>query len=854
MQKSRHIRLDAGLTGTVRILAGSQVTLEGDKKSTWETITRVVQFTDPRYGVVNITRALLLQLVDAFNKGVYGQEIFLDVAHDPDKGAAAKIAKLAVEGNRLRGLMEWTPYGIEAVKNKGFKYLSIEYTDNYTDPETNEKRGPLMLGAGLVVRPAVKGNPPVDATRLSESDDDENPLLISPDFQSKLLMEMNMKFAEFLKKLRAALETKKLHEAVIATLMKSAESTVQLAADEAAAQAICDSFEDTGKKLAEQYGGTEIKLSIDVPNISAGVTLDQVRKLMEDETKNAAEKAKQLTEKVAGNVKLLSDTIGAASGLDDATKKTLTEAVVDLVGPDMTAEQITKLAAVQIAQGNQLAVARQLSSLGYHAPLGSVHIPGISVPFEDPKKLCGIYRDNLKLTSFYADGKLVLSEKDSTFIAKVLHEFDRLHAPQIANEVKMLTGGAVNISDTNLPVGFRREVIREALSDLKVLELVQAMTDFSATVTTQIPYEVRDMTAVYNDGIVYEGQPIHKGGIGQFMDTAYILPMKLAMLISNEAMHFTQAAAINWDAMARNVESNARIMRELICRRIINELQRASDNYGAVAVVAEAYDAQVTGANSIIKTVNYPIVRPFQQKDLQGTNVGAAVNAITMTLNGVVITPYDGTNTQGAGTYYRVLNYNLGYIQLVNQLGVAQTPADSGVNTISYSRATNVAKVDLDIAAGLTYGQQLNKVLQAVGGRKAMLSGQRFVTPDYLLMSPVLNDTITNAEQFALQAKRDGSDTSGEGDLERVKGMPTYGTNAPGVDLGDERILIGQRGLLGYVVGKPFVTGQPFEAVDSQGRPIGKKQAYGEEYSAIKVPTPVANRMTSVIAYSFTGR
>ena len=57
-----------------------------------------------------------------------------------------------------------------------------------------------------------------------------------------------------------------------------------------------------------------------------------------------------------------------------------------------------------------------------------------------------------------------------------------------------------------------------------------------------------------------------------------------------------------------------------------------------------------------------------------------------------------------------------------------------------------------------------------------------------------------------------------------------------------------------YTIAKPFVTGMPFEAVDSNGKPTGKKVAYGEEYSAIKVPTPIRDRMTSVIAYSFTGR
>lgn len=848
---SRHILLADSHSGAVRFLSGFHVNLEEARSATWVTLTRTGTFTDPRYGEFAITRPMLLGMVDNFVKGVFGQDVFIDVAHRPNDGAAAKVLKLSVEGDRLRALCEWTPLGFDAIKNKGFRYLSLEYHEHWVDNEKRIDHGPVMLGAGLCVRPVIKH---LDPIQLSESSDEGIPVLIHPELQTKLLQELHIMHKNALEKLKAKLAAKKLAATVVASLMLAAETAVAHVVDEAAATLLLNSFDDAGTTLAEQVGGKEVTLSVNVPAIAPGMTAEQVIALMQSENKKAADGVKALADKRDGNVKLLSETIGAVASFDSDTKKALTEAVAELITPEMTTEQVVKLAQVQISQGNALAVARQLSTLGYHAPLGSVHIPGISVPFEEPKKLASIYHDNLKLTSHFAEGKLRLSAKDSTFINRVLAEFDRLHAGQISNEVKMLSGGSVNISDTNLPVGFRREVIREALSDLRVLELVQAMTDFSATVTTQIPYEVRDMSAVMNDGIVYEGQPIHRGGIGQYMDTAYILPMKLAMLISNEAIHFTQAAMINWDAMARNVESNARIMRELICRRIINELQRASDAFGAVVVVAESFTAQLSGAVSQIKTVNFPVVRAFQQHDLQGNTVGAAVNPIAIVLNTTACLPYDGSNTQAAGTYYRVNSYNLGYFQFVNQLGVPVTPANTGTNTIVYSRATNVAKVDLDIASGLTYEQQLNKVLQGIGARKALLSGQRFVTPDYLLMSPVLNDTITNAEQFALSRKRDGTDTSTDGDLERVKGLPSYGTNAPGVDLGDERIIIGQRGMLGYVVGKPFVTGQPFEAVDSQGRPIGKKQAYGEEYSAIKVPTPVAGRMTSVLAYSFSNR
>lgn len=847
---SRHIRLDASHTGTVRFLSGLSETLGKGGASTWVTITRTGKFTDPRYGEFEISRTLLSAMVSNFEKRVFGQDVFIDVAHKPNDGAAAKVIQLKIEGDRLRALCEWTTFGLEAIRNRGYRYLSIEYHEHYKDNENGTDFGPVMMGAALVVRPAIKH---LDPIQLSEVTDQGIPVLIHPELQIKLLQELHIMHKKALELLKAKLVAKKLAAAVVTSLMAAAENAVALVTDEAAATTMLASFEDAGNQLAEQIGGQSITLSIDT-GAGTGMNQDQVIALMASENARAIAAAQTIADKRTTNIKLLSETIGAVATFDEPTKKLLAEAVEPLVTADMTADQVVTLAQVQIKQGNDLAVARQLSALGYHAPLGSVRIPGLVIVGDEPKKLQGIYRDHLKLTESFANGKLRLSEKDNAFISKVLAEFDRLHAPQISNEVKMLSGGQVGMADTSLPVGFRREVIREALSDLRVLELVQTLTDFTATVITQIPYEVRDVSQIVNDGIVFEGQPIPRAGVGQFMDTAYILPMKLAMMISNEAIHFTQSAAINWDAMARNVESNARIMRELICRRILNELQRASDSYGSVAVAAESFTSQLTGAASQVKTATFPVVRAFQQRDLQGNNIGAAVNPIAVVLNSAPCLPYDGTNNQAAGTYYRINSYNLGYVQFVNQLGAAVTPANTGTNTITYSRATNVAKVDLDVASGLTFEQQMNKPLQSIGSRKAMLLSQRFVQPDFMLMSPAMNDNLTNAEQFAVSRKRDGSETTSTGDLETVKGLPAYATNAPGVDMGDERILIGQRGLLGYVVSKPFITGQPFEAVDAQGRPIGKKQAYGEEYSAIKVPTPIANRMTSVLAYSFTGR
>lgn len=464
-------------------------------------------------------------------------------------------------------------------------------------------------------------------------------------------------------------------------------------------------------------------------------------------------------------------------------------------------------------------------------------------------QLQGMVDDKLALTC----GSHLTKRVSNEFTRRVLACFDHQMDHRIQNEVKVLSGGQTGIADSNLPASFQRTVIREALSDLRVLDLVQTLTDFSAGATTMIPYETRDTGAILNDGIVYEGNAIPRASIGQASEMAYLLPMKVAFVITNEVMHFSQASAINWDAYARNVESNARVIRECVARRVCNELQRSADAYQAADVTGEAFDTQLTGSNSIIKTAQFPIVRPFQVYDLKGTAINSPENPITLVLNGATLNLYDGSGSQAPGTYYRVINYNLGYIQLVNETGDPQTPSDSGTNTVSYSYSDNVLKVDTDLG-GATIGERMSDIIRAVGSRKAAMSADRFINPDFLLMSPVMNDQATNADMFAASLKRNGTDTTNQGDLEAIKSLPAWSTNAPGTDLGDERIIIGLRNTLTYTIAKPFVTGTPFEAVDSNGKAIGKKQAYGEEYSVIKVPTAIRNRLTSVLSYSFSGR
>lgn len=582
-----------------------------------------------------------------------------------------------------------------------------------------------------------------------------------------------------------------------------------------------------------------------------------MKRLLQEQLTANAKAAKNLTEALAALKAKFCEAIEKAEGLkslsDEQRAKLLT--AESLIQPGWTAEQVTALAENQITLGDQLVINQQLAHMGWtgrgstRIQLGADHAP---------KRLQDALDQRLKESPSYGNGQLRLTEekKLKPGVRRILAMFDERHAAQLDAEARRLAdGGPTTISNISVPAGFQRTVIREALSDLAILDVVQMLTDPTAQATTQIPYETRLPGDNLNDGIVYEGAEIPRASIEQRMETAYINAMKLSMKISNEVAHFSMASLIDWDAYGRNVESNSRVMRERVCRRIANELQRSADAYAATAVTGESLTTLLDGSHSLIKTAHFPIVRPMQYRDLQGNVIGSELNPIAISINGTAISRYDGSGTQSAGTYWSVENYNLGYIRLVDEAGDPVTPTyTSETTTVGYSYATNVVIFDLKLPASTALEDHLNGALRTIGARKAMLSTSRYILADFQLMSPTLNDMLTNARQFAAEAMRAGSNLTGVGDLATIKGIPAYGTNAPNIDLGDERIILGQRGTLSYVVAKPFMTGQPFEAVGTNGLPTGQRVAYGEEYNAIHVPTPIRNRLTSIIMYDSDDR
>ncbi|WP_422452436.1 phage protease [Endozoicomonas sp. ALC066] len=862
----RHLQLKEqdDLSQRIRILTDALSLSAEDSPQSWVTLTRTGSFYHPQYGRFEHTRQLLEDLIKNFNGNVYGQDIAIDVAHKPEDGAAGYVRKLSLDGGKLRALVEWTPFGVDAVKNKGYRYLSVDYTDNYIDNEQRNEHGPLLFGAGLVVRPHVKH---LDRVVLAEDADSEIPTIIPERIAKKLQEENTMKWAHFITAMMAAFSDKKLAETIQVQFKQLAEAMLAGVEEEAKAKLIIDTLQTGAIKLGEEHQGGEFTIKLDEAFLKAAgsvgadnpdnkdkpKTLSEadVKRILKDAADAEAEKARKLSESNANKQKVLTEAIDGADGLEDDVKTTLKKELAELITPAMSDDQIKALAEREIKHANDQAAARKLSEMGFpvNTPAGRVQVNNPHAT--EAARLQAIQHEQLRSTSAFLNGDIRLSEdKDlPNFTKEVLKVFDSQFGVQIGNAVRTLSeGGPTNMNHVDLPVGFQREVIREALSDLNVLNLVSTFVDPAATVATQIPYEQRKTGGLTHDGIVFERGAIPKAGVSQKMHTAYINAMKLAIDVSNEVMHFSKSSGINWDAWARNLASAARLMREILCRRIANEMQRAADAFGANDISEET----ITLDGGVYKTAQFPVVREKRVYDLQGNPVGSPQNPLVVKDGSTELAAFNGSGKQAAGTYYAVVNYNLGYVVLVDQTGAAA--AATGTVKISYSYATNVKKVDSDVPNGMSPEVHLNKLIQAIGSRKAIMSGERFIQPNFLLMSPSLNDTCTNAEQFTYQAKRNGSDTSSEGDLITVKGVSAFGTNAPGIDLGDERILMGQRGTTSYTVAKPWMMSEPIEARDEHGQLTGAKESYGEEYNAIDTPPALYDRYTSVLFYSFSNR
>ena len=844
MNFGRVIRLSEaqGMGRTVRCVSSLVALALGDEAAPerWVTVTRTGDFTDPRYGRFSITPAMLAEMVKNFDAGVYGQKIFLDVAHNPSGGAAAEVLALSVDGSRLRAKVKFTPYGVDAVKNKGFAYLSAEYHEAWRSNEQGKEaisHGCVLLGAGLVTRPCIKN---LDPVQLSEGDGNVVTVL-HPKLFSDLMNEVMQMWEKQLKALREKLSARKLSEGVINAILATVEKALKSVTDEAEAVKLCEAF--SGLELAEGAAPV-IQLSVQG---GQGVTMADVQKYLSEQ----ADAAKKLEEGTAAKRELLLAEI--SKGVTDvALAKSLAEDLSDVISPEMTEARVKELAERQVKRGKELQAAKELQAMGFDGRRGTSHISvddsnSVKALQESVDRRLGL--TTLRASQRYWNTGGVLLEENKAFAEKVLAEWDSQNAHRLRNEHRMLAAGDGLVSDVAVPAAFERTVIREALYNLVGLSFVDVGT-YAFGASALIPYSYRDTTGAGVDSVrQFEGQSIPRAGLKQATDTAYPIPQKLAFEVSDEMRYLTASGTLDWDTVSENARNATRIIGEDTERLIFNEASRASDEYSVATVTAEA-TATANGTNKIWPLGNFPVVRPRKVYDLQGNQVGATQNPVTITLAGGAVTEW--SLGVGAGTYY-VLDYNLGEIRFVNAAGALITPTNGQTIVSSYSYTTNVQKWDMDLGS-LKTDEKYDDLLYRIGLRKSVIEDQRYYQANMQVMSGTVQSAVEQARQFSANYSRPGTDLSMDGNLGRIKGIPAFKTSAPGLWMADQRIVIGQRGLTRFRMMKPWAMGQLQDQRDASGRFTGKKEAYGDQFVVLHTPTPLKAGYTSIALYSSSAR
>jgi hypothetical protein len=863
----RHFQLDEGnkaATGLVRFLS-TALELAADQTQSWVTLTRVGDFNSPPYGKFSITTSMLNQMVSNFDKRVLGQDVFIDVSHKFTDGAAGKVLKLAVENGRLRALVEWFPFGISAVRDRGFTYLSAEFSEKFTDNEKQLQHGCVLMGAGLTIRPVIKN---LDPIQLAVEDDDHagTRVVLSQSLLRELTQHSTEKSMDkYLKLLAAALaaigfKSEEQQKSWVTLATKHLEMVKD---DETKCLAVVEDFKagaqaawDQIKKLATPDGGTPQNFTITLA--APGATPDlagEIAKQLAQRDKDLETSKTTLTAKL----KLLSETLAEDKSLTPEGVVKLAADVAPMISAATSDENVKALAALQLKNWNAQSAATKLATLGYRPAGGSVQITvdgsnGIKALQVEIDKRLGL-TETTDQRRFERTGGTLL-KANQAYADKVLAEFDAANAEQLLREHKHLSAGTGSVSDVAVPKIAERTVIRETLFDLMTLQLMDVGTSPFASVVT-IPYSYRDRTAA---GVAnlrrYEGQGIRRAGVIQTDEETRPIPQKLAFLLSSEMQMLVGNSVINWDPIAENMRNMIRIVGEDTEALNLNNMAQSCDEYGVVAVVAENLAAATNDVNNVFALANFPVCKPRKVYDLKGVQVGATVNPITITLAGGVKTEYlppaDGSALP-AGTYY-VMNYNLGEFHFVTEAGVAiAPPAAADTLTVSYSYSTNVKKFDTDqgaVATDVFY----DTLLFAIGGRKAVIEDDRFYHPNMILMSGNVNNALSQAKTFQANSARVATGLAGDGSVGFVKDMPVWRPRAPGSMFGDTRIMVGERGCCRFRMVKPWAVEPLSPARDANGLFIDSKETFGTQWVASHTPTQLKASMTCVILFSTTGR
>lgn len=256
------------------------------------------------------------RMIANFKSNLLQVDLAIDYGHNAYEKAAGWIEDLYTneEGTELWAKVKWVPAGLKALSEKEWRYISAEFSMNYTDDQ-GEAYGPVLYGAGLTNRPFLTNMQPVTDLDAREREKKlmnvEEKLKLSEEKAAKL-NDQTIALSNEVKELKATIEEKD------AEIKKFAQEKIDRDASDAIAQkkARFDKMFAEGKVCeaqreafmaddVEKFASLSAKLNVDGKGTSEEVTPDTdlssdaaQAKIIELATKRSTEKNIQYSKAV----------------------------------------------------------------------------------------------------------------------------------------------------------------------------------------------------------------------------------------------------------------------------------------------------------------------------------------------------------------------------------------------------------------------------------------------------------------------------------------------------------------------------------------------------------------------------
>jgi len=256
----------------------AMISLEGigeiDSNAIEVEMLRVGNFKHKLYGDLEITEDMLEKMVQNVADNVIGRDVSFDWNHEGKK-ASAWLKEIKVEDGVLIGTAEFTKAGKESVEDGSFAYFSIEYSDDYEDPENGETYGPTIMGGSLTNRPFISKLKKIEFS-LDDKDDDVSI------FRLELKEEKSMPKKVIRKPAAKSPEM---------TLEDALAKIKELEAEVAGNKILVAGDDPSGKKLEEFITAQKKEMKALQGTVTA---LQEANKTLEDKTKKTETKNRTL--------------------------------------------------------------------------------------------------------------------------------------------------------------------------------------------------------------------------------------------------------------------------------------------------------------------------------------------------------------------------------------------------------------------------------------------------------------------------------------------------------------------------------------------------------------------------------